>query len=139
MAEGSISQLLCGSYNPKKGVFETLAKVNAKRNSMNRELEDLLKNNYQTDCPNNLTLNPIINKTPLAYPDYFVAPEKSVVVEVAAMNFYRSKNWHSCDLDDKGMSYSLRIAWLKDIRKDKNYKQTTTSDQIKAFYQAERS
>lgn len=139
MAGDSISQLLCGSYNSKKGVFETLAKVNAKRNSMNHELEDLLKNNYLTSCPNNVILNPVITKTPLAYPDYFVAPEKSVVVEVAAMNFYRSKNWHSCDLDEKGMSYSLRIAWLRDVRKDKSFKQTTTNDQIKAFYEAERS
>ena len=139
MAGNNISQLLCGSYNPKKEVFETLAKVNAKRNSMNCELENLLKNNYLTTCPNNVVLNPAIIKTPLAYPDYFVAPEKSIVVEVAAMNFCRSKNWHSCNLDEKGLSYSLRIAWLKDIRSDKSFKQTTTVDQIKSFYDAERA
>jgi DNA ligase-1 len=138
MSGNEISQLLCGVYNPKKECFETLAKVNAKRNSMNLELEARLKDNLVWVCPPNVNLNAAIHKTPLAYPDYFIEPEKSVVVEVAAMNFYYSKNWHSCGLDKDGKSYSLRIGWLKGIREDKSISDTASVDSVKTLYDTER-
>ncbi len=134
----SISQILCGTYDTKKTRFETLAKVNAKREGMNRELENLLRGHFVKTCPVNLSLNPAIYKEERGVPDYFITPQKTSVVEVAAMNFTRSKNWHSCGLDSDGKSYSLRIGWLKSIREDKNYLQIATPSFVELLYNAER-
>lgn len=123
----------------QKKVFETLAKVNAKREGMNAELEKLLAQNYARQCPANVSLNPAIRKQTGGLPDYFIAPEKTAVVEVAAMNFYRSKNWHSCGLDREGNSYSLRIGWLKSLREDKSYREIATTEQVRALYENERT
>jgi ATP-dependent DNA ligase len=135
----SISQVLCGTFNPQKNVYETLAKVNAKRNHANIEIQTLLNGKYLKKCPSNIYLNPSIFKANLAYPDYFIQPQKSIVLEIAAMNFNRGKNWHSCGLDDGGLSYSLRIAWLKNIRLDKVFSKIADVAQIKSLYEAERS
>jgi DNA ligase-1 len=135
--KNKISQILCGTYNPKQACFETLAKVNAKREGMNHDLEGLLRKHFIKECPSNIRLNPSIYKQKQGVPDYFVLPEKTSVVEVAAMNFYRSKNWHSCGLDSEGKSYSLRIGWLKSLREDKGYLQVATPDFVKLLYEAE--
>jgi ATP-dependent DNA ligase len=135
--KNKISQILCGTYNPKKTCFETLAKVNAKREGMNNDLEGLLGKNFVKECPSNVLLNPLIYKQKQGIPDYFIFPEKTSVVEVAAMNFNRGKNWHSCGLDSEGKSYSLRIGWLKSIREDKSYLQIATPDFVKLLYEAE--
>ena len=132
-----VSQILCGTYNPKKTCFETLAKVNAKRAGMNKDLENLLRKHFVKECPSNVKLNPLIYKQEQGVPDYFIFPEKTSVVEVAAMNFNRSKNWHSCGLDSEGKSYSLRIGWLKSLREDKGYLQVATPDFVKLLYEAE--
>ena len=118
MVNGEISQILCGPYNPQTHKFETLAKVNAKRNAFNKELYPALRHHLDVQCPESIAVSQAIYTKPDTKPDYFVAPENSVVVEVAAMNFNYSKNWHSCGLKE-GKSYSLRIAWLKSIRDDK--------------------
>jgi hypothetical protein len=94
--------------------------------------------NFVKNCPSNIVLNPAIYKQELGVPDYFIAPEKTSVVEISAMNFYRSKNWHSCGLDSEGKSYSLRIGWLKSIREDKNYREIATPEFVKTLYDAER-
>jgi DNA ligase 1 len=136
MDKEEISQLLCGTIN--NGRYETLGKVNAKREGMNKELSALLENKFLPSCPQNVLINQAAYSKPDAIPDYFINPDKSIVVEVAAMNFNRGKNWHSCGLED-GNAYSLRIGWLKNIRDDKSPKDSTTSDQVKMFYENERS
>jgi len=133
-----ISQILCGTYNSKKRVFETLAKVNAKREGMNMALESLLDKHLEKNCPSNVVLHPLICKQKLGYPDYFVKPKNSAVVEVAAMNFYKSKNWHSCGLGKDGKSYSLRIGWLKNLRQDKKYLDVATPEFVEILYNNER-
>ena len=138
MDSGQISQALCGTYNPEKKVFETLAKVNAKREGMNRELETLLKGSLVKQVPANVVLNDRIYKTKDALPDFFIRTDKTVVLEIAAMNFFYSKNWHSCGLEADN-SYSLRIGWLKSIRQDKTPVQASTPDQVKILYDSERS
>lgn len=60
--------------------------------------------------------------------------KKTIIAEIAAMNFMIGKNWHSCGLEN-GKSYSLRIAWLKGLREDKMPYQATTTEQIKLLYQ----
>lgn len=129
-----ISQLLCGTYNEKTRKYETIAKVNAKRQGMNKELSPLIEDKYLESCPGEISLNPRIEKQKDGMPDYFLSPKKSQVVEIAAMNYMQSKNWHSCGLDDEGKAYSLRIAWLKNIRLDKDYKQINTTQEIIKFY-----
>ncbi len=136
MENEAISQILCGTYNDKLQKFETLAKVNAKRKGMNEEIYPSLKRAFVKKCPKEIALNPAIKEDDM--PDYFIQAEKTIVVEVAAMNFNRSKNWHSCGLDD-GNAYSLRIGWLKGLRDDKLPKQATTTEQVKKLYEKERT
>ncbi len=130
-----ISQLLCGTYNEKTKRYETIAKVNAKRLRMNNDLFPLIEGKYLEECPKEISLNPRIEKQKDGMPDYFLHPKKSQVVEIAAMNYMNSKNWHSCGLDEEGRAYSLRIAWLKNIRIDKDYKQINTTQEIIKFFE----
>jgi len=128
----TLSQILCGNYNPLIDKFETLAKVNAKREGMNSDLLPLLEGNLQKEIPSNILINPSafkLNKLP----ELFINPIKAPVVEVSAMNFNKSKNWHSCGLED-GLSYSLRIGWLKNIREDKDYRGVATTSQVIDLY-----
>jgi DNA ligase-1 len=125
-----ISQLLCGTFNPETGLYETLAKVNAKREGMNNPLESLLSRNYVATCPEN-----VCNLSEEISPQYWINPKDSVVVEIAAMNISRGKNEYSCGYDGK-TSYSLRIGWLKSIREDKSVSQTSTNELVKKLYLA---
>jgi ATP-dependent DNA ligase len=102
---------------------------------MNQPIDDLLRMHYVIPCPGNIDINPVLdtaNENP--GPDYWIEPGKSLVVEVAAMNIQRGKNWHSCGYDGKN-AYSLRIGWLKDIRYDKPVSQASTLDLVKKLYQ----
>ncbi|MBU0666672.1 MAG: hypothetical protein ABIC91_03465 [Nanoarchaeota archaeon] len=131
LSNNQISQILCAAYNPEKKRYETLAKVNAKREGQNKELETLLEGKLTTEVPRNVFLHPKFDKNKL--PDYFVEPDKSTVVEVVSMNVLRGKNKHSCDFDGE-KSYSMRIAWLKRIRYDKGISQVTTTKDIIQIY-----
>jgi DNA ligase-1 len=130
----AISQILVGIYNPKESRYESLAKVNAKREGFNKEIKKAIEKNYTKTLPSQIYLNPSIPQKQM--PDYFVQPKNSMIVEVSAMNFFYSKNWHSAGLQD-GKSYSLRIGWLKGIRQDKNVQQASTVELVKNLYEAE--
>jgi DNA ligase-1 len=134
--QSQISQVLCGTYNPESKHYETLAKVNAKRERMDLSLAELLAGKYVSEVPKNITLNPVLEKDLAELgPDYWIKPQQSVVVEVAAMNIQRGKNWNSCGYDGKN-AYSLRIGWLRDIRYDKNPKQASTTELVQQIYLA---
>lgn len=135
-SQDELSQILCGSYNSSTKQFETLAKVNAKRNGMNEELVPLLQGYLLESAPANVLINPVMYKQKRG-PDFFVNPLCAPVVEVSAMNFHYSNNWHSCGLGKSGKSYSLRIGWLKDIRQDKGAVDATSTSQVKDFYESE--
>jgi ATP-dependent DNA ligase len=138
MNKNEISQLLCGCYNKKTKIYETLAKVNAKRERFDKELNELLKGNLRKIILANILFNPNIKKSKDRIPDFYISPEKSIVVEVAAMNFNYSTNWHSCCLNKKtNKSYSLRIGWLKNLRLDKTYRDIASDNDIKRLYDAE--
>lgn len=130
-----ISQVLCGPYNEAELRYETLAKVNAKREGNNKVLAQLLKGKLISNRPTNLFLNPNMDKHEEQKPNFYVAPEKSVVLEIASMNCHYGKNtWHSCGYSD-GNAYSLRIAWLKRIRDDKDIRGVSTTKKVRAVYE----
>jgi len=130
----TISQVLCGSYNVEERRFETLAKVNAKREGANKSLATLLEGKLCVEKPENLFLNPAIEKHPEQMPTYFVRPENSVILEIASMNCHYGKNtWHSCGYNGAS-AYSLRIAWLKRIRDDKGIADVSTTEKVRKMY-----
>jgi ATP-dependent DNA ligase len=132
----SISQVLCGTYNQVEGRFETLAKVNAKREGANKSLDKLLDGKLCEVKPANLFLNPTIEKHQDQIPTYFIKPENSAVLEVASMNcHYGNNTWHSCGYDGTN-AYSLRIAWLKRIREDKGIADVSTTEKVRKMYSA---
>lgn len=132
----NISQVLCGTYNNEEKRFETLAKINAKREGANKSLDKLLDGKLCETKPENLFLNPTIEKHPEQMPTYFVRPEGSTVLEIASMNCHYGKNtWHSCGYDGES-AYSLRIAWLKRIREDKGIADVSTTEKVRKMYSA---
>ena len=126
-----ISQLLCGSYNNETNHFETLAKVNAKRDGLGKRIAHLLKNKFVKDKPASIVLSANAKADDL--PDFYIDPFSSIVIEIKAMNIHYSKNWHSCGSDGE-KSYSLRIAWAKGIRDDKSPIQATTLTKVAELY-----
>jgi DNA ligase-1 len=134
MKNESISQLLCGTYNPEAKCFETIAKVNAKKDGMNVQLEALLKDKFKAEKPSSILLSANAKEDDL--PDFYIEPMNSAVVEIKAMNINYGKNRYSCGLNN-GKSYSLRIAWLNEIRDDKTPTQTSAVKDIEYLYKVQ--
>ncbi|MEK6969452.1 MAG: hypothetical protein AABW48_03420 [Nanoarchaeota archaeon] len=126
-----ISQILCGAYNEESKCFETLAKINAKREGTNQVLADLLTGKFQAEIPASVIIHPKAKSEDL--PQLYVEPRVSVVVEIKAMNLNYGKNEYSCGFDGN-KSYSLRIAWAKQIREDKKPSQATTTTTVAELY-----
>ncbi len=85
MEGDTISQLLCGTYNPLENRYETLAKVNARREGIGEEVKSKVR--FQKRKPSSVCLSPNIKEDEV--PNLYVNPERSVVVEVKAMKFSR--------------------------------------------------
>jgi len=126
-SKGRLAQLLCGTWNPESGKYETLAKVNAQRQGLDRQVEPLLAK---------------LKRKPASFvladgcePEVYVSPKKSPIVEVAAMNIQFGETSHTCGFDGKN-AYSLRIGWLKSIRDDKNTPMTS-KDVAKMYVKVE--
>ncbi|MFH1401031.1 MAG: hypothetical protein ABIH41_05935 [Nanoarchaeota archaeon] len=128
---GRIGQVLCGTYDDDVGAYQTLAKVNAKREGLDERLSDLLLKRSRATRPDVVSMRD--NVPPQHIPDRYITPYRSVLVEVAAMNINYGKNWHSCGLED-GKSYSLRIGWLKGIRDDKPVSQVAATADVRRIY-----
>lgn len=133
--QSEISQLLVGTYNDKTRRYETLGKVNAKREGMNADLDFMLEPVWTDIKPKNVDFTG--GKEELV-PDMYVHPDETIVVEVAAMNLQRGKNSYACGLGDDSKAYSLRIGWLKRIRDDKNPYDGTTTEQVAKMFEAQR-
>ncbi|MDI6738181.1 MAG: hypothetical protein QME12_06755 [Nanoarchaeota archaeon] len=129
--EWGISQLLCGTYDPERNCFETLAKVNAKRAGLDKEVARLLEWKLSAEKPASIALSP--NAKPEDLPLFYVNPFSSIVVEIKAMNIHYGKNWHSCGLNGE-KSYSLRIAWARQVRDDKKPVEANTVKDLKNLY-----
>ncbi len=130
---GELTQALVGCYNPAKNGYETLAKVNLKREGINNDVAAVLARKKRKSKPANTIVNPALKADSINWPAFFVSPEKSIVLEVKALNITRGKNWHSCDYDGK-TAYSLRIGWTKGIRYDKNVSQSTPLGEVERLY-----
>lgn len=130
---GELTQALVGCYNPAKSAYETIAKVNLKREGINSEVAKALSKKKRKSKPANIAVNPALKADSTNWPAFFISPEKSVVLEVKALNIMRGKNWHSCGYDDS-TAYSLRIGWTKGIRYDKNVSQATSLAEVERLY-----
>ena len=124
-------ELLLGTYNTSENRYESLCKVNAKTDSLDKEIYPLIEGNFSLKCPENVFLNPNMLNGKYSSPDFFVKP--SVVLEVSAINYQAGSDKHSCGYLD-GKSYSLRTAVMKRIRFDKPATEVTTSLQVKQAY-----
>ena len=115
--------------------YETITKVGIAKKNIINDIYEKIKPFYTPEVPDNVVINPSINKN--AYsgkkPFRYIPPEKSAVVEVETMNITRSKNWHSCGLDNN-FAYSLRIPIVQKYREDKTYKDINTTKQISELY-----
>ncbi|MDI6738410.1 MAG: hypothetical protein QME12_07930 [Nanoarchaeota archaeon] len=134
MNDKGISQLLCGTYSPEKKCFETLAKVNAKRGGIDREVGRLLEGKLLSEKPSSIAISP--SASPDNLPQFYVEPSASIVMEIKAMNIHYGRNWHSCGLNGE-KSYSLRIAWAKQVREDKTPMQASTAKDVECLYKAQ--
>ena len=126
------SQALVGSYLLEKDVYQSLGFVNLVReNPVTGHLfaEDVLAlvGKQQATLPKNVVVG-------TKKPEVYVAP--TVVLEIRAMNIDRG-NYFACSLDDKTF-YSLRIAYVRGIREDKNAEQATTSEFVAAYQKRQR-
>lgn len=131
------SNVLCAVYNPATGLYETLTKVSVVRDNFADLIYTHVKDNFKIDEPKNLVLSTNFYNNP-ELPFYYINPDKSIVLEINAMNINFTKNWHSCGLfnaEVDGKSFSLRIAHVKRLREDKIPKQSTTTQQIVKLFE----
>jgi DNA ligase 1 len=125
--------LLLGTRN--NGQYETITKVGISNKDTIQKIYETIGDHLVESIPGNLVLSDRINlktyrrKVPFRY----ISPEDSVVIEVDALNVTRSKNWHSCGLEDS-FAYSLRIPSVKRIREDKTVLDCTTTQQVSELY-----
>jgi len=134
--EDKLNQILCGTLNEDNNQFESLAKVNIRRNGFDSEILPLIKDSFSKTPSDNFYFNIKMRALDHA-PDFYTDPLNLPLLEVASMNLMRGKNWHSCGMEN-GDSYSMRIGWVKSIRYDKSAKDATTTGQVaEAYLQAE--
>lgn len=131
LENNEISQFLCGSYNDKTKCFETLGKVNAKREGIGKIVYEKLKNKLKKEKPNDILLSPKMKAAEM--PQLYLNPKDSIILEIKAMNILKGKNQYSCGLED-GKSYSLRIGWVKCLREDKSSLDATTTKKVAEMY-----
>jgi DNA ligase-1 len=133
MADWPFAAVLLGTKN--KDRYETLVKLGIGNKRVVDELYGLIKPGLSVKAPENVILSPELARKSYArkVPYVFVAPEKSSVIEVKALNISRSENWSSCGMRN-GEAYSLRIASFNRIRYDKKVNQATTTSQIEELY-----
>jgi len=122
-------QAIVASYNSEKNKYQSVGAVNLVREnpaSSRTFAEDVyssVKKSVIYSPPLNINFG---NKKP----DIFMPFDKSIVLEIRVMNFeFGFGNDYACSVDGKG-KYSLRIAYVKNIRDDKRPEQATTSQQI---------
>jgi ATP-dependent DNA ligase I len=131
-ASKEFAAVLLGAKNGNH--YETLTKVAFPNKEMTTDLYNLIKDGYTNSPPKNVVISDAINKKTYAkkVPTHYIDPKQTAVVEVKVMDITRSKNWHSCGLEDK--AYSARIPVVQGIRKDKKLKDCTTTAQIAEIY-----
>lgn len=137
------SAVLCATYNKETRLYETIGKVSVNKknpfsnNLLAVDLNEVLKNNMSQEKSAGVLFSE--KMTGSHEPQYFVKEvNKSVVMEVKAMNIQHSSNWLTCGLDN-GKAYSMRIGWAKQIREDKTKakdkkKQVSTTELVRKIF-----
>jgi len=138
LGEGKASKLpfaaiLAGTKNENR--YETIAKIGISNRVMIERLYGLIKDGFTANVPGNVILSQELRrKTYLGKVPYqYVTPEKSAVIEVKCLDLTKSRNWHSCGLEND-KAYSLRIASIERIREDKRIIDCTSTKQIGELY-----
>ncbi|MBW2964211.1 hypothetical protein KY363_02015 [Candidatus Woesearchaeota archaeon] len=134
-SELPFTSVLCATYNPDKGQYETLGKIGATRNGLAKEIQAAVKGKTSRRAPKNVAFSEKLSRDAYAnhVPTMYIDPNSSVVLEVSAMNLYRSDNWQTCGLD-QGKAFSMRIGYAKQLRPDKSPQQATTTPTIWKLY-----
>jgi len=131
------SGLLGGVRNGHQ--YETLTKIPINNREVAAEMMKKLdlrevRNVEDLFSQSNVVYNPQIKKHKDKIPQWLVRnPRQSLVVEVRGMGISRSKNWHSCGLEE-GYGYSVRQPVYSQIREDKTPKTATSTQEIKDMY-----
>ncbi len=128
-------KVLLASYNPSQGRYETVGTANVVKE--NPETGDKFGNDIEAKVKNALVdqtpANVVMGANKAKYPDVYVIPEKSVVVEATFMNIDSNKNGsYGCSF--KGAPYSLRTTQLEKLREDKTPQQASSPEQIARMY-----
>lgn len=103
------------------GVVSLIRKNHSTGNSFGTDIAEILSGNLSSEVPSSV----VLGDRPA---DVYIAPEKSVVLEVRAMNIWStSSTEYSCNYG--GKKYSLRIAHVREIR-DKLPEQASSTELV---------
>lgn len=134
--EFGVQQALVATYVPTQERYQTIGTINLARKNPSTG------NTFAQDVQRKL--RKIMRNKPIAHVDYgycepdsYVNPEKSIVIEIGAMEIQKSKNDYACGSDGK-QSYSLRIGHIRSIREDKMPRQATTTGKVAKLYLAKK-
>ena len=130
------TQVLCATLNKQSRRYETIGKVSVKRNALAKEIFPLVTKYISLYRPDNVEFSQRLDRPgkEKIVPASYINPEKSVVLEVRAMNLNYTKNWHTCGLED-GKSFSMRIGFADQVRYDKSPQHATTTAAVRKLYQ----
>jgi len=125
--------LVLGAKNGEK--YETITKVGISNKQLIEQIDSMIGGHYLDEADERSVFSDRIHSRTYARkkPARYVSANSNVVVEVEAMNVTRSKNWHTCGLDE-GKAYSLRIPRIIRVRDDKSSLDCNTMQQIREIY-----
>ncbi len=129
------TSVLCAAYNEKTGLYETLGKIGVTRNGLAHEIQAQVGQHIKAWRSNKVAFSEKLSRP--AYerfvPDVFIDPDKSLVMEVKAMNLQFTDNWQTCGYKE-GKAFSMRIGYAHQLRPDKSPKQATKTSTIRTLY-----
>ncbi|MBI4016481.1 MAG: hypothetical protein HY363_02190 [Candidatus Aenigmarchaeota archaeon] len=128
-------QAMVATYREDADLYQTVGVVNLLR--QNDLTGRLFAEDVQDGISEMLDIKPINVEYGKNLPDVYVAPEKSVVLEIGAMNFDHGNKDFACRLNGE-KSYSLRSAHVRIIRDDKAPNQATTTEKIAQLHKMQK-
>ena len=129
-------QALVATYVPTEEKYQTIGTVNLARknpatgNTFAQDVHRKLRKNMRSVPPKNVDYGNCA-------PDSYLTPEKSIVLEIGAMEIQQSKNDYACGHNGK-TAYSLRIGHVRSIREDKAPWQSTSTSKVAKLYLAKK-
>lgn len=133
------TSVLCATYNDETNKYETIGKIGAVRNKLANLIYKEVKDSIVDSKSEKVVFSEKLDKPIYSkfVPTSYIDPDKSVVLEVNALNLNYSNNWQTCGLkDDK--AFSMRIGFAKQLRYDKNPRQATKTSAVRKLYELSR-